>query len=72
MRISQASGSRSILPEDIDWQLFPAFPPSARLAVMVPPPEVGPCVVRVKVPGREKLMPKNIWKTASTTRGGRR
>src|SRR5262249_10451528 len=26
---------RSILPEDIDWRPFPAFPPSARLAVLV-------------------------------------
>ena len=26
---------RSILPEEIDWKPFPAFPPSARLAVLV-------------------------------------
>ena len=26
---------RSILPEDVDWKPFPAFPPSARLAVFV-------------------------------------
>ena len=26
---------RSILPEDIDWKPFPAFPPSVRLAVVV-------------------------------------
>ncbi len=26
---------RSALPEDIDWEPFPAFPPSARLAVVV-------------------------------------
>ena len=24
---------RSILPEEIDWKPFPAFPPAARLAV---------------------------------------
>jgi quercetin dioxygenase-like cupin family protein len=49
---------RSILPEDIDWRPFPAFPPSARLAVMVGhPSEVGPYLVRVKLPGGEKLMP---------------
>jgi len=24
---------RAILPEDIDWQAFPAFPPAVRLAV---------------------------------------
>ena len=28
---------RSVLPEDIDWKPFPAFPPSARLAVVVLP-----------------------------------
>ena len=49
---------RSILPEQIDWQPFPAFPPEARLAVMVGhPAERGPYVVRVKVPGGTKLMP---------------
>ena len=26
---------RSILPEDIDWKPFPAFPPSVRLAIVV-------------------------------------
>ena len=26
---------RSVLPEDIDWKPFPAFPASARLAVLV-------------------------------------
>jgi hypothetical protein len=25
---------RSVLPEDIDWEPFAAFPPSARLAVV--------------------------------------
>jgi hypothetical protein len=49
---------RSILPEDIDWQPFPAFPPSARLAVLVgQPSEPGLYVIRVKVPGGVKLMP---------------
>ena len=49
---------RSILPEDIDWQPFPAFPPVARLAVVVgEPSEPGPYVVRVKVPSGVKLMP---------------
>jgi hypothetical protein len=49
---------RSILPEDIDWQPFAAFPPSARLAVLVGQPLApGPYVVRVKVPGDVKLMP---------------
>src|SRR5262245_35100573 len=36
---------RSVLPEDIDWQPFPAFPPSVRLAVVVGhPSEPGPYV----------------------------
>jgi hypothetical protein len=34
-------------PEDIDWKPFPAFPPSARLAVVVgQPAEPGPYVIR--------------------------
>ena len=49
---------RAILPEDIDWKPFPAFPPGARLAVVVGhPTEPGPYVVRVKVLNGTKLMP---------------
>jgi quercetin dioxygenase-like cupin family protein len=49
---------RSVLPEDIDWEPFPAFPPPARLAVVVGQPAgPGPYVVRVKVPSGVKLMP---------------
>jgi hypothetical protein len=49
---------RSILPEDVDWEPFPSFPPTARLAVVVGhPSEPGPYVVRVKVPSGVKLMP---------------
>ena len=49
---------RAILPEDIAWQPFPAFPSSARLAVVIGhPSEPGPYVIRVKVPGGVKLMP---------------
>jgi hypothetical protein len=49
---------RSILPEDIDWKPFAAFPPSARLAVLVgEPTQAGPYVIRVKVPSGVKLMP---------------
>jgi quercetin dioxygenase-like cupin family protein len=45
-------------PEPIDWQPFPAFPPSARLAILVGEPlKAGPYVVRVKVPTGVKLMP---------------
>ena len=52
------SAFRFILPEAIDWQPFPAFPPSARLAILVGEPlKAGPYVVRVKVPAGVKLMP---------------
>ena len=47
-----------ILPEDIEWKPFPAFPSGARLAVVVGhPTEPGPYVVRVKVNGGTRLMP---------------
>jgi len=49
---------KSILPEDVAWAPFAAFPPSARLAVMVGrPSEPGPYVIRVKAPSGVKLMP---------------
>jgi len=49
---------RGVLPEDIDWKPFPAFPPSARLAVVVGDPAgPGPYVIRVKLPAGVKLMP---------------
>jgi quercetin dioxygenase-like cupin family protein len=49
---------RSALPEDIAWEPFPSFPPSARLAVIVgQTSEAAPYVVRVKVPSGVKLMP---------------
>jgi quercetin dioxygenase-like cupin family protein len=49
---------RPVLPEDIDWQPFPQFPPSARLAVVVgQSAQPAPYVVRVKVPSGVRLMP---------------
>jgi quercetin dioxygenase-like cupin family protein len=49
---------RSILPEDIDWKPFPAFPPAVRLAVLVgEPSKPDPYVIRVKAPSGTKLMP---------------
>ena len=49
---------KSILPEDIDWKPFPAFPSSARLALLIgDPSKPAPYVVRVKVPAGVKLMP---------------
>jgi quercetin dioxygenase-like cupin family protein len=49
---------KAVLPENIDWQPFPSFPPTARLAVVVgDPSEPAPYVIRVKVPDGVKLMP---------------
>ena len=49
---------RSVLPEDIVWKSFPAFPPEIRLAVIVGEPSApAPYVIRVKVPADGKLMP---------------
>jgi quercetin dioxygenase-like cupin family protein len=49
---------RSILPEEIEWKPFAAFPPTARLAVLIgDPSQAGPYVVRVKLPGGVRLMP---------------
>ena len=49
---------KAILPEEIEWKPFPAFPAEARLAVMVGHPlEEGVYTIRVKVPRGVKLMP---------------
>jgi hypothetical protein len=49
---------RAILPEEIRWQTFPAFPPEARLAIVVgEPSHEGPYTIIVKVPHGVKLMP---------------
>ena len=48
----------AILPEDIDWKPFAAFPSSVRLAVLVgEPTHDAPYTIRVKVPHGVKLMP---------------
>ena len=61
MTRSQDAGEltfRSVSPEDVEWRPYAAFPPSARLAVVVGnPTEPGPYVIRVKVPAGVKLMP---------------
>ena len=60
MRVHQPDQAtfRSVLHEDIDWKPFPAFPSSARLAIVVEEPsEPGPYVIRVKMPAGVKLMP---------------
>jgi quercetin dioxygenase-like cupin family protein len=49
---------RAILPEDIEWKPFAAFPPSARLAIVVGEPvREGPYTIRVKLPHGTKMMP---------------
>jgi quercetin dioxygenase-like cupin family protein len=49
---------RQALPEEIDWEPFPSFPASARLAVVVGDlSKPAPYVVRVKLPSGVKLMP---------------
>jgi quercetin dioxygenase-like cupin family protein len=48
----------AVLPENVPWAEFPAFPPRVRLAVLVGDttrPE--PYVIRVKVPADVRLMP---------------
>ncbi|CDG85577.1 cupin domain-containing protein [Janthinobacterium agaricidamnosum] len=53
-----ATASGEILAENVQWKAFPAFPPEARLAVLIgDPSRPGPYVVRVKVPANLKLMP---------------
>jgi hypothetical protein len=49
---------KTILPENVEWKPFAAFPPSVRLAVIAgQPSKPGPYMIRVKVPGGVKLMP---------------
>lgn len=57
-QVSDQTGFKAILPEDIEWKPFAAFPPSVRLAVVVgQPSEPGPYVIRVKLPSGVKMMP---------------
>jgi quercetin dioxygenase-like cupin family protein len=57
-REGEWAGFRSVLPDEIDWKPFAAFPAPARLAVVVgEPTKPGPYVIRVKVPRGVKLMP---------------
>ena len=49
---------RAIRSEDLEWKPFAAFPPEARLAVVVgDPARAGLYVIRVRVPAGVKLMP---------------
>ena len=48
----------SVLNENMTWAPFPAFPPEARLAIVVGNPmSPGPYVIRVRLPGGTKMMP---------------
>ena len=65
-RTAPAGGAafKRILSEDIDWKPFAAFPPAARLNVVVGrPSEPGPYTIRVKVPHGVKLMPHRRLRT---------
>ena len=49
---------RVIRSEEVEWRPFPAFPPAARLAVLVgDPTKPGPYLIRVKLPAGTKMMP---------------
>jgi hypothetical protein len=63
---------RSVLPEDIDWKPFPAFPPQARLAVVVGQPtgpglyvirvkQVSRCVIVLSRRDRPLARRKSLW-----------
>jgi quercetin dioxygenase-like cupin family protein len=49
---------RAILPEEIEWKPFAAFPQAARLAIVAGEPRrEGPYTIRVKLPHGTKMMP---------------
>jgi redox-sensitive bicupin YhaK (pirin superfamily) len=49
---------KAIVPEQIQWHPFDAFPGRVRIAILVGhPSEPGPYVVRIKVPAGTKIMP---------------
>lgn len=49
---------KAVLPEQIEWQQFPGYPPKIHLAAVVgDPTKPGPYTIRVKVPLGMKLMP---------------
>ena len=48
----------AILPEDVVWKPFPAFPPAAKLAILIGDPRgAGVYVIRVHLPAGTKMMP---------------
>jgi quercetin dioxygenase-like cupin family protein len=49
---------KTILPDNVEWKSFAAFPAPVRLAVIAgQPSEAELFTIRVKVPGGTKLMP---------------
>lgn len=49
---------RVIRAEDVEWKPFAAFPPAARIAILVgDPTKPGPYVIRVKLPAGTKMQP---------------
>ncbi|HTU95182.1 MAG TPA: cupin domain-containing protein [Solirubrobacteraceae bacterium] len=58
MNLADPVGLESVLPETVDWKPFAAFPPEARLAVLVgDPTQPSMYTIRVKLPGGVRLMP---------------
>jgi hypothetical protein len=58
---------KSVLPEEVDWKPFAAFPASVRLALLVgDPTQPGPYTIRVKVPSGVMLMPHRPRRTVFT------
>ena len=48
----------AVLPTDVRWRRFDAFPPSVHLAILIGHPDApGPYVVRVKASAGSRLMP---------------
>lgn len=48
----------AIRAEDVQWKPFPAFPPAARLAILVgDPAKPGPFLIRVKLPHGTRMAP---------------
>ena len=48
----------AIRSEDVEWRPFAAFPPQARLAILIgDPTKAGPYVIRVKLPADVRMMP---------------
>ena len=59
-RLHQPGEARflAIRPEDLVWTSFAAYPPAARLAVLVgDPKQPGPYAIRVKLPAGTRMAP---------------